>query len=71
MPRQHSSEGKDVLLGISKRGDRYLRSLLVHGARSVVIQAGKQDGANRLCDIGPQDGLPGSMKGIVMPMGEI
>jgi|SaaInl4_150m_RNA_FD_contig_51_927259_length_838_multi_2_in_0_out_0_1 hypothetical protein len=44
---------------------------LVHGARSVVIQAGKQDGANRLCDIGPQDGLPGSMKGIVMPMGEI
>ena len=43
VPRQHSSGGKDVLLGISKRGDRYLRSLLVHGARSVVIQAGKKD----------------------------
>ncbi len=43
VPRQHSSGGKDVLLDISKRGDRYLRSLLVHGARSVVIQAGKKD----------------------------
>ena len=43
VPRQHSSGGKNVLLGISKRGDRYLRSLLVHGARSVVIQAGKKD----------------------------
>ena len=31
------------MLGISKRGDRYLRSLLVHGARSVVIQATKKD----------------------------
>jgi transposase len=39
VPRQHSSGGKEVLLGISKRGDRYLRSLLIHGARSVVIQA--------------------------------
>ncbi len=39
VPRQHSSGGKDKLLGISKRGDRYLRSLLVHGARAVVIQA--------------------------------
>ena len=33
VPRQHSSGGKEMLLGISKRGDRYLRSLLVHGAR--------------------------------------
>jgi transposase len=39
VPRQHSSGGKNVLLGISKRGDRYLRSLLIHGARSVVRQA--------------------------------
>ncbi len=43
VPKQHSSGGKEVLLGISKRGDRYLRSLLVHGARSVVIQAAKKD----------------------------
>ena len=43
VPKQHSSGGKDVLLGISKRGDRYLRSLLVHGARSVVIQTAKKD----------------------------
>jgi len=36
VPRQHSSGGRPMLLGISKRGDTYLRTLLVHGARSVV-----------------------------------
>jgi transposase len=36
VPRQHSSGGKNILLGISKRGDCYVRKLLVHGARSVV-----------------------------------
>lgn len=36
VPRQHSSGGKPTLLGISKRGDSYLRTLLIHGARSVV-----------------------------------
>jgi transposase len=35
VPRQHSSGGKTVLLGISKR-DPYLRTLLIHGARSAV-----------------------------------
>ena len=39
VPKQHSTGGKTVLLGISKRGDRYLRSLLVHGARSVLRRA--------------------------------
>jgi len=43
VPRQHSSGGKNVLLGISKRGDRYLRSLLIHGARAVVIQAARKN----------------------------
>jgi transposase len=43
VPRQHSSGGKNVLLGISKRGDRYLRSQLVHGARAVVVQATKKE----------------------------
>jgi transposase len=43
VPRQHSSGGKNVLLGISKRGDRYLRSLLSHGARAVVNAAQKKD----------------------------
>ena len=43
VPKQHSSGGKTVLLGISKRGDRYLRSLLVHGARSVVRFAANKD----------------------------
>ena len=36
VPGQHSSGGQDKLLGISKRGDAYLRTLLIHGARSVV-----------------------------------
>ena len=36
VPRQHSSGGKALLLGISKRGDAYLRTLMIHGARSVV-----------------------------------
>jgi transposase len=36
VPRQHSSGGRNVLLGISKRGDRYLRTLLIHGARSAL-----------------------------------
>jgi len=47
-PRQHSSGGKDRLLGISKRGDAYLRCLLVHGARSAVRTAkDKEDRLSR------------------------
>ena len=34
VPRQHSSGGKNVLLGITKRGDEYLRWLFIHGARA-------------------------------------
>jgi transposase len=35
-PREHSSGGKQMWGGISKRGDGYTRKLLVHGARAVV-----------------------------------
>jgi transposase len=38
VPRQHSSGNRNVLLGISKRGDRYLRTLLIHGARSALCR---------------------------------
>src|ERR1700738_1311897 len=38
VPRQNSSGGKTKLLGISKRGDTYLRTLLILGARSVLRQ---------------------------------
>ncbi len=50
VPRQASSGGKDRLLGISKRGDGYLRSLLIHGARAVIhhirrrLKAGRPGG---------------------------
>ena len=42
-PKQHSSGGKDRLLGISKRGDAHLRSILIHGARSVIRTAKEKD----------------------------
>lgn len=37
VPKQYSTGGKSQLLGISKRGNRYLRRLLIHGARSCVL----------------------------------
>lgn len=42
IPRQHTTGGKDQLLGISKKGDRYVRSLVIHGARAVVARADKK-----------------------------
>ena len=41
VPRQHSTGGRPRLLGISKRGDRYLRCLLIHGARAALRHAGR------------------------------
>ncbi|RQR32330.1 IS110 family transposase [Burkholderia sp. Bp9142] len=45
VPRQHSSGGKPTLLGITKRGDTYLRTLMVHGARAVVRYCANKDDA--------------------------
>ena len=42
-PRQHSSGDRERLLGISKRGDAYLRTLLIHGARAVIRTAPSKD----------------------------
>lgn len=42
VPGQHSSGGKQTLLGISKRGDAYLRTLLIHGTRAVIRYAEKK-----------------------------
>jgi transposase len=36
VPKQYSSGGKQVYLGISKRGNRYIRTMLIHGARAVL-----------------------------------
>jgi len=44
VPRQSGTGGKVKLLGISKRGDTYLRTLLIHGARAVMFKA-KDKGA--------------------------
>lgn len=45
VPRQHSTGGKPLLLGISKRGDAYLRTLLIHGARAVMRTADRHEDA--------------------------
>ena len=42
VPKQSSTGGKNKLLGISKRGDKYIRCLLVHGARSIVLHSSKK-----------------------------
>ncbi len=39
VPKQHSSGGKDLLLGISKNGNRYLRCLMMQSSQSVVTNA--------------------------------
>jgi len=42
VPGEYSTGGKQKLLGISKRGNKYLRTLFIQGARSVVQQRHKQ-----------------------------
>jgi transposase len=49
VPRQHSSGGKQNLLGMSKRGDTYLRTLLIHGAHFVIYRAGQKTEPNKTC----------------------
>jgi len=43
VPGQHSSGGKTVLLGMSKRGNAYLRTLYIHGARAVLRHSANKD----------------------------
>lgn len=43
VPRQFSSVHKQVLLGISKREDRYLRALFIHGARAALCRCKNRD----------------------------
>ena len=45
VPRQHSSGNRQRLYGISTRGDRHLRTLLIHGARGVVRTSATRDDA--------------------------
>jgi hypothetical protein len=45
VPDQNSSGGNKVLLHITKRGDRYLRTLLIHGARAALQVAARYDDA--------------------------
>jgi len=48
VPRQHTTGDKPILLGISKRGDKYIRTLLIHGVRSVINRIeGKADRHSR------------------------
>lgn len=45
VPRQHTTGGRPRLLGISKRGNTYLRTLLIHGARAALLSLAKADTA--------------------------
>ena len=45
VPRQHTIGSKPKLLGISKRGNTYLRTLLIHGARAALPSLAKSDTA--------------------------
>jgi len=45
VPSERSTGGKQKLLGISKRGNCYLRRLFMHGARAVLQQSAKQSSA--------------------------
>jgi transposase len=47
VPRQHSTGDRPHLLGISKRGNGYLRMLLIHGARSVITAVMRKDKTDR------------------------
>jgi transposase len=43
VPRQHSTGGKARLFGITKRGNKYLRTLLIHGARAALPSMSQSD----------------------------
>ena len=47
VPRARSTAGRPVLLGISKRGDRYLRTLLIHGGRAALRTAARRSPRRR------------------------
>jgi transposase len=42
-PKQHTTGGKPKLLGISKRGNKYLRMLFIHGARAAMPTLAKSE----------------------------
>jgi transposase len=48
VPKQHSSGERQILGGISKHGDRYLRQLLIHGGRAALKAALRIDKATGL-----------------------
>ena len=45
VPAEHSTGGKQTLLGISKRGNRYVRRLIIHGARSCLLHLNRTNHA--------------------------
>ena len=53
VPREHSSGKRTILLGISKRGERYLHTLLIHGARTVAETAAALGICPRTAPYGP------------------
>ncbi len=50
IPRQHTTGGKPRLLGISKRGNTYLRTLLIHGARAAAVALGSRYAVGKMVE---------------------
>lgn len=48
VPREHSTGGRQIFLGITKRGDKYIRKNLIHGCRSVVLYAQNENRTDKL-----------------------
>ena len=66
VPRQRSSGGRSRLLGISKRGDRYLRTLLIHGARAALTRTRGKHDARSLWLLKMQDRRHGNIVAVAL-----
>lgn len=49
VPREHSSGARKILLGISESGERYWRTLLIHGARPTLHYAARKRDPRSVC----------------------
>jgi transposase len=66
VPRQHSSGDREVLLGITKRGNTYLRKLLIQGARSALLTAGRHNDAVSRWSLGVQERRGGNRAAVAL-----
>ena len=66
VPRQRSTGGRPTLLGISKRGDRYLRTLLIHGSRSALRVAARRTDRRSLWALATEERRGRNIAGVAL-----